>query len=270
MTNEENGTTQQPSEQAPAPPANASGTVTESASAGLVAGPLRMGMAGLLVGLIAWQILHWAHPYFEVPEIPVKNERSPTEDELKQQQIAGMETERKELMAFGLIMGGLAALVFALVEGVSRGGVGRTLTITCIAIVLGAGLGAVGGYLSVSFQHAYYTDESLQPMTRTFGTQGIFWLLMASGIGLGVALFAGRVSLVMGAFLQTVLAAVLFVIIYVPLAGLVFPTDDAERTIPYSSGNMAVWAIGAFGLMALMLGMSRLRAKKKTDAAIQT
>ena len=265
MTNEENGTTQQPSEQAPNPSADANGAVAGGASAGLVAGPLRMTIAGLLVGLIAWQILHWNHPFFEVPETPVENERSPTDDELLQEKIAVMETDRKEAVVFGLIVGGLAALVFALVEGISQGGVGRTLVITSVAIVLGAGLGAVGGYLSVSFQYAYEFDESLQPMTRTFGTQGIFWLLTASGIGLGVALFAGRVSLVLGVLLQTFLASVLFVIIYVPLAALLFATDNAERMIPFSSGNMAVWAIGAFGLMGLMIGLSRLRAKKATD-----
>ncbi len=264
MTNEENAAIQQSQEQSSIPPADANDLVDGNASKGLVAGPLRMSIAGLLVGLCVWQIMPWAYPYFEIPEVPVKNERSPTEDEVRQQELVTVQTELKNLAVLGLVLGALAALVFALVEGISQGAVVRTLAIACVAMVLAAGLGATGGYLSVLFQRAYQTVATLEPVTRAIGTQGIFWLLMASGVGLGVALFAGRASLVVGTVLQAILAAVLFVIIYVPVAAILFPTDNSERTVPDSSGNIAVWAIGAFGLMGLMLGMSRVRAKKAT------
>jgi hypothetical protein len=234
---------------------------------GLVAGPLRTGIAGLTMGLIAWQLIHWTYPYFEVPEAQAANPSSPTEEELTQMGLAHFETIRKDATVTGLILGGLAGLLFALVEGISQGGMLRTLAITGISAVLGTCMGALGGFFSMTFQWTYRFDPSLSAMMREIGIQGIFWIAMAAGVGLGVAPYARRVTLVLSALAHTILGAVLFAIVYVPLAGLVFPTDRGEKAVPYSSANVAVWALLAFGIMGLMLGLARSRQQETTESS---
>lgn len=258
MTNEENVNEQEAPEAEAAQPAGSS----DAARPGLVAGPLRMGIAGLLTGLLAWQLVYWTNPIFAEPIVEQENPVTPSENDQKKMGIVRFETNRKNAAATGLLLGGLAALIFGLVEGISQGRALRAMAITCVSVVLGACLGAVGGYCAMTFQWNYWFDPSLTPMKRELGIQGIFWLPMAAGVGLGIALYAGRVGLGLGALVQTILGAVLFVIVYVPLAGLAFPTDYAESAIPYSSMNVAVWTVLALGLMGLMLGLARPRQKK--------
>lgn len=265
MSNQENDSSSENSAQATESPGDVTQADPRSIQPGLVAGPLRMGIAGLLVGLIGWQIIHWSYPFFEVPFLQLANPDSPNEEEQTQMGLIRFETSRKDVTVTGLILGGLAGLLFGLMEGVSQRGVLRTMAITSISVVLGASLGAVGGYFSMSFQWAYRRDPALADMTREIGIQGIFWLAIAAGVGLGVALYARRVSLALGVLLQTILGAVLFVIVYVPLAGLVFPTDSGERTVPYFTSNSAVWALLAFGIMGLMLGLARSRPKEAPE-----
>lgn len=267
MSSQESDSISADAKQATGSPTDIAQAGPQGIQPGLVAGPLRMGIVGLLMGMIAWQLIHWTYPYFEIPEVQMANPDSPTEEEQRQMGLARFETGRKDVTVTGLILGGLAALLFALVEGISRGGALSTIAITGISVVLGASLGAVGGYCSMTFQRAYWFDPSLTAMTREIGIQAIFWIAMATGVGLGVALYARRVSLVLGALAQTILGAALFVIVYVPLAGLVFPTDSGERTIPYFSANTAVWALLAFGIMGLMLGLARVRQKKTTESS---
>jgi hypothetical protein len=258
MTNDENVSEQQVPQAEAARPADSS----DAARPGLVAGPLRMGIAGLLAGLVAWQLIHWTCPFFAEPIVEEEDANAPTEIDQETTGIVFSEINRKNTAAAGLLLGGLAALIFGVVEGVSQGRVLRAMAITCFSIASGACLGAVGGYCAMTFQWSYWFDPSMTPMKRELGIQGIFWLPMAAGVGLGIALYAGRVSAGLAALVQTVLGAVLFVIIYVPLAGLAFPTDYAESAIPYSSVNTAVWSVLAFGLMGLMLGLARARQKK--------
>ena len=98
-------------------------------------------------------------------------------------------------------------------------------------------------------------------MQRTMGLQGIFWGLLSIGVGLGVGLFAKRISWVLGTVLQAALSGVLFVIAYVALAGFLFPLDDADRIVPASAGNRALWSIAALTILGLSLGLARQRRK---------
>lgn len=229
---------------------------------GLKAGPLRMGIAGLLIGIAAWQVIHWSFPFYAVPEVKMANPDSPTAQEQEQMGLARFEAGRKNVMTAGLIMGALAGLVFAFVEGVSQGNVAKLLVLSIVTLALGGLLGAVGGYCSMTFQWKYWFDPSFTAMKREMGIQGIFWLAIAAGVGLGVGLHAKRPAPIAMALIQSLLGAVLFVIVYVASAALLFPTDSGERTVPYMSPNVAFWAILGFGLMGVMLGLAR-PAKKK-------
>jgi hypothetical protein len=98
-------------------------------------------------------------------------------------------------------------------------------------------------------------------MVRTLATQGIFWSILAAGVGLSLGLSTGRAGHALGTVLQVVLGAVMFGLVYVPLAGYVFPTDNAERIVPTSMANRAVWVIAALAIFGLLLGLSRQRRK---------
>lgn len=262
MTGEELDCEQETSEPVPESSGEASDTNSDADSAGLVAGPLRMGIAGLLAGLIAWQVIHWTFPFFPEPIVQQENPEAPTDRDQERMGIVRDATNRKNAAAAGVLLGALAALLFAAVEGFSQGRIQRTLAITVATILLAACLGGIGGYCSMKFQREYWFHPSFTPMTRELCLQGILWLAIATGIGVGMGIYARRTSLLLGTLLQTILGAVLFVIIYVPLAGVLFPTDYAESTVPESSANIAVWAALALGLMGLMLGMARGASKK--------
>jgi hypothetical protein len=102
-------------------------------------------------------------------------------------------------------------------------------------------------------------------MQRTMAMQACFWGLVALGVGLGLGLFAQRFRLVLGTVLQAVMSMVLFVIVYVGLAGVLFPIDDADRIVPDSSGNRALWCIAAMTILGLCLGLARQRRKASSS-----
>jgi hypothetical protein len=255
-----------PHPQPPTDPERIEEHLQAGAPSGLAAGPLRMGIAGLLAGVLIWSLVQGNYPWFYPEEVAFKNEESPSRAELEQLARTESAASTKNAVVLGLAMGFLATLAFALAECLSQGATGRTLLRTGIAIVLGAGLGVAGGYLCVEFQQAYPHGGELDPIQRTIGIQCVLWLTLACGVGTGLALFAGSARLALATALQALLAAALFVLIYVPVASLAFPLDDANNTTPQSSGNIAVWAIGAFLLIGVMLGMSRVRVKKQTDS----
>ena len=91
MTNEETDREQGVSEPTSAPPEDRS----DAASPGLVAGPLRMGIAGVLAGLIAWQLIHWAFPFFAEPLVQQENPEAPTARDQERMGIVRDATNRK-------------------------------------------------------------------------------------------------------------------------------------------------------------------------------
>ncbi len=177
-----------------------------------------------------------------------------------------MATERRALdqknsMAAGLALGALAGLIFSVVEAIRRPRCWSLLASIGITILLAAGLGALAGFAAQEFLETWRLDRRLQPMQRTMALQGIFWGLVAVGVGFGLGLFTRRFGLVLATVLQAAMSMVVFVLVYVVLAGILFPIDDADRIVPASSGNRALWCIVAMTVLGLFLGLARQRRK---------
>lgn len=231
---------------------------------GLRAGVLWMVVAGLLAGLVAWIVFDRAFPFFRTPQVvggaasasgpasPAETARMTEEKQL---------LDRKNSIAAGAFLGALAALIFSAVEAVRRPCRWSALALIVIAVLLAAGLGALAGLAAQDFLVAWRLDRRLDPMQRTMALQGIFWGLVAVGVGLGLGLFAKRSALVLGTLLQALMSMVLFVLVYVMLAGVLFPIDDADRIVPASSGNRALWCLAALAILGLFLGLARRRKK---------
>lgn len=237
---------------------------------GLCAGPGWMTVAGLLTGLVAWIVLGNAFPFFEeqlssVPP-PAPTAAPPPGAEGDQSRNEKAALVLKNSVAAGAALGALAGLIFLAVEASRRPRRGASLALVPIGVLLAAGFGALAGFAAQEFHEAWRLDRSLEPMQRTMAMQGIFWVLVAMGVGLGLALFAGRLRWALGTVLQAVMSMVAFALGYVMLAGFLFPIDDADRIIPASSGNLALWCIAAMTVLGLFLGLARQRPKSSTPA----
>lgn len=232
---------------------------------GLRAGPGRMVVAGLLAGLVAWTVFDHAFPFWKDSMAPGPPPR-PTLGPPPGAEIGNPDSERnvhdlKNSIAAGAALGVLAGLVFSFMEGFQRPRRRFVAARIVLGVLLAAGFGALAGFAAQEFYDAWKLDLRLEPMQRTMAMQGIFWGLVAVGVGLGLGLFAQRFSLVLGTVLQVVMSMALFVIVYVVLAGVLFPIDDAERLVPDSSGNRALWCFAAMTLLGLFLGLARRRRK---------
>jgi len=247
------------SDNAPAAQPTAAEPVQQSA--GLVAGPLCMGITGLVIGLLIWLVLEWQFPFFH-PTVPKNASSRPLSPEVTAQLAAEASTATlKNSIASGILIGLLGGLGFAAAEGLARRRPLRHVPWVVLAVVLCAGLGAAAAYVAQGFQQAWRFDRSIEPMTRTLATQWIFWSMVAAGLGLSLGISTRRVSQTLGTALQLVFGAVIVGLLYVPLAGYIFPTDDAERIVPMSTGNRALWAIPALAILGLLLGLARQRRK---------
>ncbi len=246
------------------------GTNSTSGDAGvphpaLCAGPRWMLAAGLLAGLVAWIVFDNAYPFLLLSQASGGTAAlaagPPSPAEIARLAAEKQVLNRKNSMAAGLVLGALAGLIFSVVEALRRPRRWSSLALIGITVLLGAGLGVLAGYAAQEFLVAWRLDRRLQPMVRTMAMQGIFWGLVAAGVGLGLGLFAKRFPLVLGTAAQAMMSVVLFVLVYVVLAGILFPIDDAERIVPASSGNRALWCIAGLAVLGLFLGLARQRQK---------
>jgi hypothetical protein len=249
----------------PATPANDRTTAADSAApverpGGLQAGPLWMTLTGLLVGFIAWSLLANAYPIFQSPPSPDAYRMGPPSPA----DMAGLDAQRlnddmKNILVVGLAVAALAGFAFATVEWAAARRSWSGLAHIVLAVILAAGLGALAGYAAQSLLLAWRFDRSIEPMQRTIAAQGVFWVVLAAGVGIGAGLFARRFLLLAATALQAIMSMVLFVLLYVPLAGYLFPLDDAERIVPASIAHRGVWVVPALALIGLFLGLARRR-----------
>ena len=250
-----------PSDSTNSLPSNGVGTAPQ----GLCAGPGWMVVAGLLAGLVAWIVFDNAFPFFEPPTsvgpppAPVAGPPSLAEGEQQTAEIIAL--GMKNSIAAGAVLGALAGLIFAVVEALRRPRLGASLALIVIGVLLAAGFGALAGFAAQEFHEAWRLDRRLEPMQRTMAMQGIFWVLVAVGVGLALGLFAGRFRWVLGTVLQAVMSMVVFALGYVMLAGFLFPLDNADEIVPASSGNRALWCLAAMAILGLFLGLARQRRK---------
>ncbi len=241
---------------------------------GLCAGPRWMLAAGLLAGIVAWIVFDKSYPFLRLSQ--ASGEAAPlAAGPPSPAEIARLGAEQRVLnqknsMGAGLVLGALAGLIFSVAEALRRPRRWSSLALIGIAVLLAAGLGVLAGYAAQEFLVAWRLDRRLQPMYRTMAMQGIFWGLVAVGVGLGIGLFAKRFQLVLGTAAQAMMSVVLFVLVYVVLAGILFPIDDAERIVPASSGNRALWCIAALTVLGLFLGLARQRQKLQSTGTRQS
>ncbi len=242
--------------------ASPSAAKADQSPLGLCAGTGRMLAAGLLVGLVAWLLLDQAFPFYDAAttSVTAAGEAAGQEDSDQMMREAHL-LKRKNSSVAGAILAALAGLFFSVVEARQRPGRRGTLAAIVVAVLLAAVFGALAGFAAQEFHRAWLLDTRLEPMQRTMATQGIFWMLVAAGVGLGLGLFTGRFGLLVGTVLQAVMSMAAFAPAYVMLAGFLFPIDDADRLVPASSGNLALWCLAAMGLLGLFLGLARRRRR---------
>ncbi len=237
-------------------------TATGISASRPLAGPLAMGGAGLLAGTIGWLILEFTFPFFQVPEevsqrIPLSFAPAGLLAEFAAESQA---VKLKNAAATGLLLGTLMAAAFAVAQSAVRGGRPSYL-LTAFCVVCGSVAGAVGGLVGqVCLNHLLSTTE---PMTAAVGFQAVFWTFLGAGTGAGVGLFSGSASRFFGLWGQGMLAGALFGLVYAAGAAWAFPVDDAERLVPASLANRAVWSVAGIAVIGLLLGTASHRRRKR-------
>ncbi len=247
----------------------AAAAVTGPAQEGLCAGPGWMLVAGLLAGLVAWFIFETSFPFVGTP-IDAGNVggNAPSQAEAERVSNENHVLHQKNSVAAGSVLGALAGLIFSVVEALRRPRRWPSLAVIAIGVLLAAGSGALAGFAAQEFHEAWRLNRTLEPMQHTMAMQGIFWGLLAAGLGLGLGSFAKRFRWVLGTVLQAVMSMVAFAAAYVMLAGFLFPIDDANRIVPASSGNRALWCLGAMTMLGLFLGLARQRRKATHSGSV--
>ena len=243
-------------------------TSTDLAQGGLCAGPGWMLVAGLLAGLVAWLLLDNAFPFVNTPiSSGSSGNNMPSQEESARLSNEKYVLNQKNSIAAGAALAALAGLIFSVVEALRRPRRWSSLALIVIGVVLAAGFGALAGFAAQEFHEVWRLDRRLEPMQHTMALQGIFWVLVAVGVGLGLGLFTKRFRWVLGTVLQAVMSMVAFALVYVMLAGFLFPVDDADRIVPASSGNRALWCLAAMSMLGLFLGLARQRRTASSSHA---
>jgi len=238
----------------------------DPAPEGLCAGPGWMLVAGLLAGLVAWFVFENAFPFVNTP-IDAGNVGGNTPSPGAAERVSNENyvLNQKNSIAAGAVLAALAGLIFSAVEALRRPRRWSSLALIAAGILLTTGFGALAGFAAQEFHEGWRLNRTLEPMQHTMAMQGIFWVLLAVGVGLGLGLFAKRFRWVLGTVLQAVMSMVAFAAAYVMLAGFLFPIDDANRIVPASSGNRALWCLAAMTMLGLFLGLSRQRRKASSS-----
>lgn len=226
------------------------------------AGPLAMGAGGLLAGIIGWLILEIRFPFFFVSEelrqrIPLSFPPPELLAEFAAEQRA---VNVWNAGAAGMVLGTSVALLFALVQGAGRGYRQSRLPMA-LCVVCGSVAGALAGLASQIVLNRLLA--ATEPMTAAVVFQAVFWALLGGGAGAGAGCFAGSGSRFLGLLLQGVLVGAVFGLVYASVAAFAFPVDNAERLVPTSLANRAIWAMAGLGLLGLLLGSAAERGRAR-------
>jgi hypothetical protein len=224
--------------------------------------PLAMGAAGLLAGLVVWLILESVFPIFRVPEEVLK--RIPLSfappDVLADFAAEKQKTDLWNALSAGLLLGTLASMAFAFVQGLLRRQPVTYLS-PAICIAGGAATGAVAGLASQWGLSDLMART--EPLTAAVLIQTVFWAILGAGAGAGTGLFSGSLPRFAGLMGQGLVAGALFGLLYAVAAACAFPVDDAERLIPASPANRAVWTVVGIAVVGLLLGASSSRRRHR-------
>jgi hypothetical protein len=216
--------------------------------------PLVMCGAGVLAGAAGWLVLEFNYPFFRVSDellaliMPLAIPPVHLVEEFVAEQRC---VNLQNASAAGLLMGALAALMIALVQGAARG-FRRSYVPMALCVLCGGAAGAVGGLAARALLERLW--GTAEPMTVAVVLQIVFWALLGGGVGAGTGLVVAPRRHLLGILCQGVLIGAIFGLIYAPLVALAFPVDDAERLVPESLANRAVWSVVGMSVLGLLLG----------------
>jgi hypothetical protein len=238
------------------------------------------GAIGLAAGVGMWIVLEVAFPVFSVPEeitakIPLSFPPPGLMQEFKE---AKQWADAKNSMTAGMLMGMLAGLLLSThLQVFQHNGVvrekgsgtfcakhpsGRSgkrcltpFSLRVLACTIWGGvsglLAGIAGQALLSVLREFTADDS---MARIVGVHTAYWSILGMGTGMGLALFADGFRHAAALVCQGLLAGVLTALVYVPIAGTLFPVDDAERLVPESAINCGVWSILGLAILAVLMG----------------
>lgn len=226
-----------------------------------LAGPLAMGGAGLLAGAIGWLVLELTFPFFRVSDamlqrIPLS---FPPPELLAEFTAEKQVVNLKNVAVTGLLLGGLVTAAFAVAQGAVRG-YRRSCLLMTFCVACGSLAGAAAGLVSqVWLDRLLSTTDT---MTAAVVFQAAFWAILGAGAGVGVGLFSGSASRLFGLLGQGLLAGAVFGLIYASMSAFAFPVDDAERLVPASLANRAVWVVVGTTAIGMLLGTASKRRRR--------
>ncbi len=215
--------------------------------------PWVLGVTGLVAGLLVWLVLELSYPYFRVPQellerIPLS---FPPPHLLEELGVAQQQVNWKNSGMTGLLMGIIASVAFGGARAATRGGA-DSKKMLLLGIACG---GVVGGLAGLISQTALLRLlETAEPMTATLGCHVVFWAMLGGGLGTALGVGQGAKQRLPGLLVQGLLAGGVFALLYTPLAAYVFPVDEAERLVPASMANRAVWSVLGLTLLGVVLG----------------
>lgn len=219
----------------------------------LCCGPVLGALAALVAGLLAWGVWQTIGPVFHVPaELRDLPTPAPPEKDAELA-LAVAEANRQNAILAIAILGAVTGLVLATAECASR----RALRSACwkapltavFAGLIGAGAGFAGSFV-------FESPELLtgwSPLAQTIVVQAVTLGLMGLGVGAGVAIFVGRVPVVVSSALGGILGGTLAAFFYPACAAYLTPAAQTECVLPRDATSRLIWMTMATVLIGLIV-----------------
>ena len=245
------------------------GELTEPLSA---SGWLTFLVAGVVAGLLSCLAVHFSYDSFRLPhDVLVKFDQSsiPEGDQRIIAEAQGKLLYQRTtilLAAVGAIVGSLLSLATALTFATAR----RPLSAILMGSLLGAIFGALAGRVGLEVGD-YLRSNTEDELLRISGMHAIFWMVIGVGVGLAVGVVRRRRGALPRSLVVVLAAGALAAAVYSPLAGTLFPVEEADTAIPIGFGSRLLWTMLAAGCMAVLLARTfshsgHLRARERATA----
>lgn len=228
----------------------------DARSSTLSSPPLALVLAGMLVGIVGWNLVEKYYSYGHIP------------DAIVEQYAADRNPENRQLMDKawywsgvrngGLLVGGFGMLLatsFILIEVMAR----RTRHGVIIALAVGVGLALLLGMASGATAQAVYRllkDRHNDPMYKTILVHMTAWLPIALACGIGIGVLARDYAVTLRTSAGAMGGALLAAMLYSPLAGIMYPNENSELLVPFGTGNRLLWMVLTGCLIGLFSGVA--------------
>ena len=211
---------------------------------GLVAGPWRLGGAGLAAAVALWLVIDKAYPFWSDHTGEVTG-RPPDVALMSLVPIV----HYQNVVALSALIGAGLGLVMALVEGVSRRSISFVISGSLSGAVLGGAIGAAAGCAAQRVES--FRFDVLIDLARAMTVQASFLGIVGLGVGLGVTLPARKLRLLFVGATGGAVGGVLASLLYTPLAAIVFAMADTDGLVPSGILSRLVW----LSMPALAIGL---------------